>query len=222
MAYTFQFRDVFAQRDAIVDGLVLTLELSAGVIALGFAIGVMVAAVLVYGKPWARRIAAGYVEVIRNTPLLVQLFLIFFGLPILIGYNISPLLSAGIALTIYTSAFLADIWRGCVESISRGQWEGSAALGLSFLQQLWHVILPQAIKISIPPSIGFLVQVVKNTSLTAIIGYVELTRQGQILNNVTFRPFTIFLMVGAIYFVICFPLSRYSKVLESKLAARQA
>ena len=80
MAYTFQFRDVFAQRDAIVDGLVLTLELSAGVIALGFAIGVMVAAVLVYGKPWARRIAAGYVEVIRNTPLLVQLFLIFFGL----------------------------------------------------------------------------------------------------------------------------------------------
>ncbi|WP_374688851.1 amino acid ABC transporter permease [Promineifilum sp.] len=199
-----------------------TLMLSVIAFAFGGAVGLLVMVMRISPIRPLRWISRLYIEFFQGTPLLVQLFLIFFGLPILIGYNISPLLSAGIALTIYTSAFLADIWRGCVESISRGQWEGSAALGLSFLQQLWHVILPQAIKISIPPSIGFLVQVVKNTSLTAIIGYVELTRQGQILNNVTFRPFTIFLMVGAIYFVICFPLSRYSKVLESKLAARQA
>lgn len=199
-----------------------TLMLSVIAFAFGGAVGLLVMVMRISPIRPLRWISRLYIEFFQGTPLLVQLFLIFFGLPILIGYNISPLLSAGIALTIYTSAFLADIWRGCVESISRGQWEGSAALGLSFLQQLWHVILPQAIKISIPPSMGFLVQVVKNTSLTAIIGYVELTRQGQILNNVTFRPFTIFLMVGAIYFVICFPLSRYSKVLESKLAARQA
>lgn len=199
-----------------------TLMLSVIAFAFGGAVGLLVMVMRISPIRPLRWISRLYIEFFQGTPLLVQLFLIFFGLPILIGYNISPLFSAGIALTIYTSAFLADIWRGCVESISRGQWEGSAALGLSFLQQLWHVILPQAIKISIPPSIGFLVQVVKNTSLTAIIGYVELTRQGQILNNVTFRPFTIFLMVGAIYFVICFPLSRYSKVLESKLAARQA
>jgi polar amino acid transport system permease protein len=199
-----------------------TLMLSAIAFTFGGAVGLLVMVMRISPVRPLRWISRLYIEFFQGTPLLVQLFLIFFGLPILIGYNISPLLSAGIALTIYTSAFLADIWRGCVESIPRGQWEGSAALGLGFLQQLWHVILPQAIKISIPPSIGFLVQVVKNTSLTAIIGYVELTRQGQILNNVTFRPFTIFLMVGAIYFLICFPLSRYSKVLESKLAARQA
>lgn len=199
-----------------------TLLLSAIAFAFGGAVGLLVMVMRISPVRPLRWISRLYIEFFQGTPLLVQLFLIFFGLPILIGYNISPLLSAGIALTIYTSAFLADIWRGCVEAIPRGQWEGSAALGLGFLQQLWHVILPQAIKISIPPSIGFLVQVVKNTSLTAIIGYVELTRQGQILNNVTFRPFTIFLMVGAIYFVICFPLSRYSKILEGKLAARQA
>jgi len=199
-----------------------TLMLSAIAFAFGGAVGLLVMVMRISPVRPLRWISRLYIEFFQGTPLLVQLFLIFFGLPILVGYNISPLLSAGIALTIYTSAFLADIWRGCVEAIPRGQWEGSAALGLGFLQQLWHVILPQAIKISIPPSIGFLVQVVKNTSLTAIIGYVELTRQGQILNNVTFRPFTIFLMVGAIYFVICFPLSRYSKTLESKLAARQA
>ena len=198
-----------------------TLMLSAIAFTFGGAMGLLVMVMRISPIRPLRWISRLYIEFFQGTPLLVQLFLIFFGLPILIGYNISPLLSASIALTVYTSAFLADIWRGCVESISRGQWEGSAALGLGFLQQLWHVILPQAIKISLPPSIGFLVQVVKNTSLTAIIGYVELTRQGQILNNVTFRPFAIFLMVGAIYFVICFPLSRYSKVLESKLAARQ-
>jgi len=162
-----------------------------------------------------------YIEFFQGTPLLMQLFLIFFGLPVLIGYNISPLLSASIALTIYTAAFLSDIWRGCVEAIPRGQWEGGAALGLSYLQQLRFVVIPQAFRISIPPSIGFLVQVVKNTSLTAIIGFVELTRQGQILNNVTFRPFLIFTMVGAIYFLICYPLSTYSKSLETKLS-RQA
>jgi polar amino acid transport system permease protein len=199
-----------------------TLMLSAIAFTFGGAVGLLFMVMRISPIRPLRWFSRLYIEFFQGTPLLVQLFLIFFGLPIVIGYNISPLLSASIALTIYTSAFLADIWRGCVEDIPRGQWEGSAALGLSFLEQLRFVIIPQAIKLSIPPSIGFLVQVIKNTSLTAIIGYVELTRQGQILNNVTFRPFAIFLMVGAIYFVICFPLSRYSRSLESKLAARQA
>jgi polar amino acid transport system permease protein len=199
-----------------------TLLLSFIAFTFGGALGLIVMVMRISPIKPLRWLSRLYIEFFQGTPLLVQLFLIYFGLPILIGYNISPLLSASIALTIYTSAFLSDIWRGCVEAIPRGQWEGSAALGLSFLQQLQDIILPQAIKISIPPSIGFLVQVVKNTSLAAIIGFVELTRQGQILNNVTFRPFLIFLMVGAIYFVICYPLSRYSKSLESKLIARQA
>ena len=125
--------------------------------------------------------------------------------------------SASVALIAYSAAYLADIWRGSVESIPKAQWEAGTAMGLSWLQQFRYVILPQAVKVSIPPTIGFAVQVIKNTSLTSIIGYVELTRQGQILNNVTFRPFIIFSMIGVIYFVVCYPLSVYSKRLEAKL-----
>ncbi len=158
-----------------------------------------------------------FIAFIQGTPLLMQLFIIFFGIPILLGFDVPAILSASIALVLYSAAYLADIWRGSVESIPKAQWEAGTSLGLSWLEQFRFVILPQAVKVSIPPTIGFAVQVIKNTSLTSIIGYVELTRQGQILNNVTFRPFTIFAMVGVIYFVICYPLSLYSKRLEAKL-----
>jgi polar amino acid transport system permease protein len=164
---------------------------------------------------WVSRM---YIEFIQGTPLLMQIFLIFFGIPILVGFDVPAWTSASIALIAYTSAFMADIWRGSVEAIPKAQWEAGTSLGLSYIQQFRYVIMPQAVKISIPPSIGFSVQVIKNTSLTSIIGYVELTRQGQILNNVTFQPFLIFSLVGIIYFGLCYPLSLYSKKLEEKLA----
>ena len=164
-----------------------------------------------------REISKFYIAFFQGTPLLMQLFLIFFGIPIVLGFDVPAFVSASVALIFYTTAYLADIWRGSVESIPKAQWEAGTSLGLSWLQQFRYVILPQAVKVSIPPTIGFLVQVIKNTSLTSIIGYVELTRQGQILNNVTFRPFIIFAMIGVIYFVVCYPLSVYSKRLELKL-----
>jgi len=164
-----------------------------------------------------REIAKFYIAFFQGTPLLMQLFLIFFGIPIVLGFDVPAFVSASVALILYASAYVADIWRGSVESIPKGQWEAGTSLGLSWLQQFRYTILPQAIKVSIPPTIGFLVQVIKNTSLTSIIGYVELTRQGQILNNVTFKPFLIFSMVGVIYFIVCYPLSRYSKGLERRL-----
>jgi len=164
-----------------------------------------------------REISKLYIAFFQGTPLLMQLFLIFFGIPILLGFDVPAFVSASVALIFYTSAYLSDIWRGSVESIPKAQWEAGTSLGLSWLQQFRYVILPQAVKVSIPPTIGFAVQVIKNTSLTSIIGYVELTRQGQILNNVTFRPFIIFAMIGVIYFVVCYPLSVYSKRLEMKM-----
>lgn len=162
-------------------------------------------------------IASGYINFFQGTPLLMQLFLVFFGMPIVVGYDVSPWISAAVCLIAYVTAFLADIWRGSIQSIPKAQWEAGAALGLNYFQQLFLIIVPQAVKVSIPPTIGFLVQVIKNTSLTSIIGFVELTRQGQILNNATFKPFIIFTMVGLIYFVICFPLSKWSKSLEQKM-----
>src|SRR5258706_4214338 len=145
MAYTFQFRDVFAQKNAIVDGLVLTLELSVGTILLGFILGVLVATVLVYGKPWARKAAGVYVEAIRNTPLIVQLFLIFFGLPNL-GLKLDAITASVIALTINLGAYTAEIVRAGFESIPRSQIEAGVSLGMTGPQVFRHVVLLPALK----------------------------------------------------------------------------
>ena len=160
--------------------------------------------------------AVGWIQAIQGTPLLAQLFVFFFGFAIF-GYRVSPWVAAGVAFSIYASAFLAEIWRGCVEAVPRQQWEASAALGLSFPQQLRYVIVPQAFRIAIPPTVGFLVQLVKNTSLASVIGFVELTREGQITTGATFRPFTIYGIVAILYFLICFPLSQWSQRLERRL-----
>jgi polar amino acid transport system permease protein len=167
-----------------------------------------------------RRAFAGlallYVQVVQGIPLLVLLFIFYFGLSIA-GFNASPLATVAIAFSLYSAAYLGEIWRGCIESVPRTQWEASASLGFPRHLQLRQVILPQALRIAVPPTVGFMVQLVKNTSLASAVGFVELARAGQILNNATFRPFTIFLLVAAIYFCICFPLSHLSRKLERSL-----
>lgn len=160
----------------------------------------------------------GFIEFFQGTPLLMQLFLFFFGLA-LFGIDVSPSLAAGLALTLWTAAFLAEIWRGCVEAVPKGQWEASSSLAMSFMEQMRYVILPQAARIAIAPTVGFSVQVVKGTALASIIGFVELTKAGTMLNNATFRPFLVYALVALIYFCLCFPLSWYAKRLEEKTNA---
>lgn len=196
---------------------VWTIVLSLIALIGGGVLGLLVTMMRISKNRFLRGVSRFFIAFVQGTPLLMQLFIIFFGIPILLGFDVPAFLSASIALILYSAAYLADIWRGSVEAIPKAQWEAGTALGLSWLEQFRFVILPQAVKVSIPPTIGFAVQVIKNTSLTSIIGYVELTRQGQILNNVTFRPFAIFAMVGVIYFMLCYPLSLYSKRLETKL-----
>ena len=156
-----------------------------------------------------------FIEFFQGTPLLMQLFLFFFGLA-LFGVEISPWVAAGLALSLWTAAFLAEIWRGCVEAIPKGQWEASSSLAMSFVEQMRYVILPQAARIAIAPTVGFSVQVVKGTALASIIGFVELTKAGTMLNNATFRPFLVYALVALIYFCLCFPLSLFAKHLEGK------
>ena len=158
----------------------------------------------------------GYTELFQGTPLLMQLFLAFFGLG-LFGVDVPAWLAAGLALILWTAAFLVEIWRGCVESIARGQWEASSSLGMGYFQQMRHVILPQAIRIAIPPTVGFSVQVVKGTALTSIIGFVELSKAGTVVTNATFQPFTVYGLVALIYFAFCWPLSKSSQLLERRL-----
>ena len=162
------------------------------------------------------RITTLYIQLLQGTPLLLQLFLVFFGLPLL-GVEVAPLAAASIALTLYASAFLAEIWRGCVDAVPRGQWDASASLGMNYLTQMRLVILPQALKIAIPPTVGFLVQLLKSTALASIVGFDELTRAGQIVANATFKPFVVFGLVALIYFVMCFPLTVGARYLERRL-----
>ncbi len=163
-----------------------------------------------------RLAAIAYIQLIQGTPLLIMLFLAYFGLGI-VGAKLEPVVAAGLALTLYTGAFLGEIWRGCIQSVPKTQWEASDCLGLNRLQQYLYVVLPQATRIAIPPTVGFMVQVVKNTSLASIIGFIELARAGQIVNNSTFQPFLVFICVAAIYFALCYPLSLASRHLERRL-----
>ena len=166
-------------------------------------------------RRWLERLVAAYVQLFQGTPLLMQLFLAYFGLA-LFGIETSAWTAAVVALTLYTSAFLAEIWRGCVAAIPRGQWEASASLALSFREQLRYVILPQAYRIAIPPTVGFLVQVIKGTALASVIGFVEVTKAGTMIANATFQPFLVYGCVALMYFALCFPVSTYARHLERR------
>ena len=165
----------------------------------------------------ARAVSTAFVQVFQGTPLLLQLFLVFFGAPVL-GIDVNPWVAAGVALILNTSAFLGEIWRGCIQAIPHGQTEASHALGLHYFARMRDVVLPQAFKIALPPTVGYMVQVIKGTSLAAIIGFTEVTRAGQIINNATFQPLVVFSLVAAIYFALCWPLS----LLAARMERRQA
>lgn len=156
-----------------------------------------------------------YVELFQGTPLLMQLFLAFFGLS-LVDVEVSAWTAAVLSLTLFSSAFFHDIWRGCIESLPKGQWEACRTLGLSYLQTMCYIIAPQAARLAIAPTVGFSVQIVKGTALASIIGFVELTKAGTMLNNATFQPFKVFALVALLYFAICFPLSALARYLETR------
>jgi polar amino acid transport system permease protein len=198
-----------------------TVLLSLIAFAGGALVGLPIALMRVSPSHALRIVAGGYIQLIQGTPLLILLFLTYFGLGIL-GYKLAPLVAAGLALTLYAAAFLGEIWRGCIEAVPRTQWEASDCLGLDRFQQYAYVILPQAFKMAIPPTVGFMVQIVKNTSLASVVGFVELARAGQIVNNSTFEPFIIFCIVAAIYFAMCYPLSLASRFLERRANAGSA
>ncbi|AJE98473.1 amino acid ABC transporter permease [Pandoraea apista] len=193
-----------------------TLALSAIAFVFGGLVALLLLVVRVGRVQWAANAVALYIEVFQGTPLLMQLFLVFFGLPLL-GLDVSPWVAAAVCLTLYTSAYLTEIWRGCVDAIPHGQWEASSSLAMRYGEQLRHVILPQALRIAIAPTVGFSVQVVKSTALASIIGFDELTKTGTMLTNATFQPFTVYGLVALLYFAACYPLSLWARHLERKL-----
>ncbi len=184
----------------------------------GGIVGLLLLMLRYTGKRATTRFVQVYTELFQSTPLLMQFYLFFFGLPLL-GLDVSPWLSASVCLTFYASAYLVEIWRGCVDAVPHGQWDASASVGFRYVGQMRYVILPQALRLAIPPTVGFLVQMVKSTALASIIGFKELTKTAEILTNATFAPTLIYGLVAVIYFAMCFPLTYCARSLEKKLAA---
>jgi len=212
MIREFTFTDVLY----LIAAMRWTLALTAIAFLGGGIVGLTVALLRVSTFAPLRWLGALYVHAVQGTPLLAWLFVFFFGLSI-VGIEVSPWIAAAAAYSIYAGAFLGEIWRGCLQAIPRTQWEAGASLGLSFTSQLRYIIVPQATRLAIPPTVGFLVQLIKNTSLAAVIGFIELTREGQLTTATTFRPFSVYITVAVLYFLLCFPLTQWSRRLERSL-----
>jgi polar amino acid transport system permease protein len=199
---------IFATRWTIL----LTLTAFAG----GGILGAVIAILRVAPPRILRLAAAAYIRLLQGLPLLILLFLVFFGANIL-GLRIDAWTAAAVGFSLYGSAFLGEIWRGCLQAVPRGQRDAAIALALPFSKRLRLVIAPQAARIAVPPTVGFLVQLLKSTSLASVIGFTELTWTGQMINNATFRPLIVFSLVAGLYFLMCWPLSLLAARLERRL-----
>src|SRR5215467_12214328 len=201
----------------LLQGLKWTVILSVVAFAGGTVSGLAVALTRTADRRWLQRLTAAYIAVFQGTPLLMQLFVVYYALA-LAGFNLEAWQAVAIAFTLHASAFLGEIWRGSIEAVPRGQVEAAKALSLDYVSRMKDVILPQAIRISLPATIGFLVQLIKGTSLAAIVGFTELARAGNIVSNQTFKPLLVYAVVGVMYFAICWPLSLCGMRLERRFA----
>ncbi|MBF9266245.1 amino acid ABC transporter permease [Paracidovorax cattleyae] len=194
-----------------------TVALALASFAIGSVVALLVASARTARAAWLRALARAYIELVQGIPLLGLLFLLYFGVPMLTGWQVDAFLAAVVAFSLSAGAFLGDIWRGSIEAVPKGQWESAACVGLRRLQVLRHVIWPQAARIALPPTIGYLVQLIKNTSLAALVGLVELTRAGQIVSGSTLQHLPVFCAVALCYFAVCYPLARYALYLEGRM-----
>ena len=203
----------------IVYALQWTVTLTIIAFAGGGLVGIGLALMRISASRTLRAITSGYMQFVQGLPLLILMFICYYS-PSLLGFEISAIAAAAIALTINSSAFLGAIWESALRSIPKAQWESADALAMTPYKILRFVIAPQAIRLALPSTVGFLVQVIKQTSIASIIGFVEITRAGQLVSNATFEPLKSFLAVAALYFAICFPLTQISLWLERRAARR--
>ncbi|KAF1048921.1 amino acid ABC transporter permease [Xylophilus sp.] len=196
-----------------------TLALSLMGFAGGLLVGLPIALALSRGGRLLQAVGGAYVKLVQGIPLPVIMFLCYFGISIA-GFDLPSLVAAGLAMTAYASAYLGEIWKGCIAAVPRTQWEAAECLALRPMQRAMHVILPQAVRIAVAPTVGFLVQIVKNSSYAVVIGFFDLTYSARVVNNSTFKPFAVFTLAALLYFAICYPLSSLAHRLERRLARR--
>ena len=216
MVYHWDF--FFLQRYAplLWKGVLVTLAYTAGTILLGLAIGLLVGLGRLSRSKILTIPLVGFIEAFRCTPLLVQIVWFYYALPVAVGITIPAWLAAGLGLTFYMGAFSAEIFRGGLQSIERGQWQAARAIGMLPWQVLWRVVLPQAARRMLPPFVNQSVLQIKNTSLLSVIAVPDLMYQAQLLVSETFRPLEIYTSLGVAYFAMLYPLQKLAKRLERR------
>jgi polar amino acid transport system permease protein len=200
----------------LLRGAQYTLLLSCIAISLGLILAIIVAIMRTVKVPFLNHTSRIYVEIFRGTPVLIQIFMFYYGLRIF-NIRFPALFSASLAFVFNVGANVGETLKGIIDGIPKSQWDASESLGFNYFQQLIYVILPQVVKTAIPPTIGIFVGLIKDTSLASIVGFVELARAGARVMAMTNNPYTTFPIVAAIYFIICFPLTIFSRKLERKL-----
>ena len=218
MRYEWDFASVFRESDMFIDGFFGTLKISALALILGLVIG-LIAAILRLSKNKILNVPAGiYIEVLRSTPPLIQLFWVFYGLPILIRVDLEAFEAAVITLSFQSGAFFAEIYRGGILSIERDQWEAGRALGMNYLTLMRRIILPQAVNRMIPAFMNRAIELMKTTTLVATIGFADLLYQAMLVSQRLYRPLEAFTMAAAFYFIILFFCSLAVRTLEARVA----
>ena len=219
-AYAWDFSFLWHYRILILWGLGVTIAYTIGTILLGFALGLVVGLLRLSHSRLLTLPLVAYVEIFRCTPLLVQIIWFYYALPVVLGIDIPATAAATLVLSLYTGAFYAEIVRGGVESMERGQWDAARAVGLKQLQALRLVILPQAFRRMIPPFMNQSIIQLKNTSLVSTIAVADLLYQGEMITAATYRPLEVYTMVAVLYFAVLFPLTVAAQYVERRLARK--
>jgi polar amino acid transport system permease protein len=220
VAYAWDFTFLWHYRALVVWGLGVTIAYTIGSIVIGLMIGLATGLLRLSRNRLLTAPLVAYVEIFRCTPLLVQIIWFYYALPVVLGINIPATVAATMVLSLYTGAFYAEIVRGGVESIERGQWDAARAIGLRHLQALRLVILPQAFRRMIPPFMNQSIIQLKNTSLVSTIAVADLLYEGQMITAATYRPLEVYTMVAVLYFAVLFPLTLAAQYVERRLARK--
>ncbi|MGQ3302281.1 amino acid ABC transporter permease [Reyranella sp.] len=213
----WDFASVFDNTDALLVGAAGTLRIFAICLVLGLSLGLLVGLGRYSRNRWLHIPATIFVEFFRNTPVLVQILWFYFALPILLPFAISPLAAASLGISLNSAAFSAEIYRGGIQSIETGQWDGARALGMRWGQAMRRIILPQALKRMLPALTNRAIEIFKMSTLASAVAYVELLQQGKLIASLNYNPIEAYTAVAVIFFVFLWPLVQFSYFLERRL-----
>ena len=213
----WDFASVFDNTDALLVGAAGTLRIFAICLVLGLSLGLVIGLGRYSRNRWLHIPATVFVEFFRNTPVLVQILWFYFALPILLPFQISPLAAASLGISLNSAAFSAEIYRGGIQSIETGQWDGARALGMRWSQAMRRIILPQALKRMLPALTNRAIEIFKMSTLASAVAYVELLQQGKLIASLNYNPIEAYTAVAVIFFVFLWPLVQFSYFLERRL-----